>query len=724
MSRMSHVLGVFLAFSPLAALGGSADLQRVEPTTGKPAPDVVLAATFDFCLKDSTNGSVLRFNSTTGAYVVCGENGTFFEQGTGIVSTSGNTVRLSHTFGSWLQGNRQSVGATVNTATGQGQATVLGSNETGNLTRITISDPNVNDGDCSACNAQSAIREGVINSVVNETNSIGLGNSVTDVTFLQKFAFNPDFTGRLTTLTAAIGRNGAGSLAFQFAAYRDDNGKPGELTYLGPELHFATFPALPAIGIVHVNVDIPAAADVWVGVHWHPNTDPLYLPFSAEPDVTLSDVYFCEPGHACNDVTTVEQFKDLRGLYLSSDYEYPGLYASGGLVRYGDGNSTDIVSYKCGGAYLQVDLSAAGIRQLYSENFNDSRYPNTSFSHAFARINSVGPPGTGLDGIATTTYGTARFAAFSYIASSQLKFCTKPDDATDFLCHDVAGFHSGDCDYTRIAGIQAGFEISCANAPKDWIDRWQLKFDGSGWQQKAMNPVKATPSIGSPEFGFPWYAAQSTKLGIAYEYKTTAGLIQTQLVKDNTVVGTYTIDTDTPPPSFNPSFSSRMAGDCTRSGLCVFGRYDSKIASNVADMIDFRESPPDIKSWVLGPSPAGFGFGRAVSIAGRDEKALYSAFSTSSVSNQYKLQLDYVDLKAYQKFSLSFDYAVGAGNYPLALGREDAEWGLGHAKGVDSFYSLTGGCEPARVSGREPSGTPDQGTRIPCQNVLPVGLRF
>ena len=722
MSTMSHVLLISIALSPFAVAEEFPELQEFRSVGAEAAP-VLTATGFDFCLKDSTSGSMLRFNSTTGAYVVCGSDGTF-EQGVGTITTDATQVRLQHSFGSSPLGGRQSVVATVNTATRQGQASVLGSNEAGNVTRISINDPNVNDSDCSLCGSQAAIREGVVNSVVVPTSSIGLGNTVADVTFLQQFTFNPDFSGRLTTLTAAVARNGAGPLAFQFTAYGDNNGQPGTPIYLGPQLQFPTFPGLPAIGIVHVNLDIPPVAKLWVGVRWHPNTDPLYLPFSSNPDIPLSKVYFCEPGHACNAVTTNSQFSNLRGLYLSSDYEFPGLYASGGLVRYGSGNSTDILSYKCGGSYQQLDLSSIGLQHLYAENINDSRYPNTEFSHAFARITPVAPTGTGLDGIATSMYGTTRFAAFSYIASSQLKFCTKPDDATDFLCHILTGFHAGDCGYTRIAGIQAGFEISCANAPKDWIDRWQVKFDGSTWQQQAMNPVKATPSIGSPEFGFPWFAAQSTKLGIAYEYKTTAGLIQTQLVKDNTVVGTYTVDTDIPPPSFNPSFSSRMAGDCTRSGLCVFGRFDSKISSNVADMIDFRESPPDIKSWVLGPSPAGFGFGRAVNISGRDEKALYSSFTPSSISNQYRLQLDYVDLKAYQKFSLSFDYGVGAGNYPLSLGREGAEWGLGHPKGVDSFYSLTGGCEPARVGGRNPSGNPDAGTRIPCQNVLPIEFRF
>jgi hypothetical protein len=159
--------------------------------------------------------------------------------------------------------------------------------------------------------------------------------------------------------------------------------------------------------------------------------------------------------------------------------------------------------------------------------------------------------------------------------------------------------------------------------------------------------------------------------------------------------------------------------------LCVFGRYDSHTKSNIADMVDFRQSPPEIKSWSLGPSPSGFEFGRAVDLSGRKEIALYASYATSPVANQYRLQLDSIDLRAYVKSTLSYDFGAGPGKYPLAFSRERGEWGLGTREGIGSLYSLTTGCDPVRVGGRsDGTGSGTSSPPLPCEIVVPVHSRF
>ena len=693
------------------------------------APQIVARDTeFDYCLKDPNNASVLRFNSSTGAYAACGSDGTF-EQGVGVVTTQSNGITLSHTFQNPALNGLESIHATVNPATGLGQATLYGSKEgVGKFARFVINDPNVHDAsDCTTCPSRSAVTEGVIDSFIVPTSSIGFNsNPPTEVTFLQSYSLNTDFSGRISTLTAGIGRNGAGALSFQFVIYSDDHGEPGSPLYVGPLLHYTDFPALPTIGVVRQDIGLDTGPSFHVGVRWNPKTDPLYVPFGTNADAPLSKVFFCEPGQSsCDLITSISQFSQLRGLYFSLDYEYPGVHASGGLVRYQIGQPIDMISYKCDGSYdLIQTIKNYGLSRLYAENESNEFFPS-AYSNAFARTNLISTSdGTGLDGPAESSYAGMRYKALSYVTNHGLDYCTRPDDATDFVCHELAGYQPDTCGYTRIVGVKSGFELSCANAPADWIDRWFISYNGSSWQSQALNPVKGSPSIGSPEFGFNWYAAAGWKLGVAYEYKLTSGLIQTQLTQGNSVIGTYSIDTDDPPAGFNPDLASRMAGDCTRDGLCIFGRFDLHTKTNVADVIDFRETPPEIKSWVLGSSPSGLDFGRAVNINGRDGTALYGSYTPSPVANQFRLQIDYIDLKAYRKFTLGFDYAAGAGSYPITLSRAGGEWGLGLSKGVDLFYSFTAGCQPARVGGHSSgndSGAPHPG--FPCQNI-PLVQRF
>lgn len=733
----SLILSTVVPLLPAAALAAtfpSIEMVRADATRTvrlDSSPDLGDAATgFDFCLTDSTNGSRLRFNSTTGAYVVCGADGTF-EEGVGTVTTSGSTVTLSHAFGNRAFHGLESVHATVNTATAQGQAYLNASSESRPSFRpVTIDDPNINDnGDCSACASLTAVSEGTINLTDTPTHVFFLNTTQTQLNVLQKYKLNPDFDGTLTRLVGGIARNGAGPLSFQMVVYPDSNGVPGSTpVYVSPTFDYPSFPAFPTIGIVHQDLSLRVDPTFWAGVRYNPVSDPLYFPFDNAPTSPDTDVYGCGSG-PCQRITLSSVV--IRNLYLSADSKHTGLYQSGGFVRYGIPGTKEIVSDKCGdGSYEQINLGLNGISQLYSENgaASTSEFPPTDFSKAFARIRPVlDVNATGLDGKADTRYGTnQRFSAFSFIGNNDWNFCTRLSTTTDYDCHTIPGFVSGSGGYTRIAGVTNGLEASYGNSVADQINRVFLQYNGSSWTAQPLNPVTASPSIGNPEFGFNWFQARSFQLGVAYEYKKTDGAIEAQLLNGNSIIGKYAIDTDDPPAGFNPNLATQMGADCSRQGWCIFGRFDAHLQSNVADYIDFTESPPEIQHWVLGSAPQGFGFGRSVNINGRDQKALYASYSLSSTANQYRLQLDYIDLKSttYKNFSLGFDYTAAAGNFPLSIAREGGSFGLGQLRGVNTFYSLTESCDLPSFRGRG-TGTGSGGggePRIPCENLPPIDI--
>ena len=684
---------------------------------------------FDVCMKDPTNGSVLRFNSTTGAYVVCGSDGTF-EQGVGTITKAGSVTTLSHRFLNPAFDGLESVHASVDSATGHGTGHLNASSETTPSFNIaSIDDPNVNDnGDCSACESQSSVSEGVINLMKTPTHAFSLNTTQTQFNVLQKFTLNPDFDGNLTRLVGGISRNGAGPLSFQFVVYPNAGNQPGSSPlYVSDPFDYSDFPAFPAIGVVHANLNLKVDPTFWAGYRLNPVTNPAYFPFDDAPTTPDTDVYGCGSSPTCSKITLNGAV--IRTLFLSTDYKYNGQVQSGGLVRYLVPGTTDIVSDKCGGgAYEQINLGAFGVVQLYAENplASTSDFPPTDYSQAFARIRPIlDVDGTGLDGKASTRYGTnQRFSAFSFIGGNAWNFCTRLDTTTDYECHTIPGYAAGSGGYTRIAGVTNGFEVSYGNSIADQIFRTFVQYNGSGWTSQTLNPVTASPSIGNPEFGFNWYMARSFKLGVAYEYQKTSGAIEAQLLNGNTVVGKYAIDTDDPPAGFNPTLATRMGGDCSRFGWCAFGRYDAHLKSNVADYIDFTQSPPEIQHWVLGASPQGFGFGRAVTLNARDGKAIYGSYSTSATANQYRLQLDYIDLNTYKKLSLGYDDAVGTGSFPLSFAREGGSFGLGHARGVDTFYSLTESCRLPNFRGRNPGeGSGSTGEpKIPCENLPPIDI--
>jgi hypothetical protein len=706
-----------LPFDP--QLDGPVRYERVRPDAVMPSADAPTSG-FDFCMRDPNNGTVLRFNSETGAYIVCGSNG-FFEQGTGDITTANGATTLSHFFESPALNKLESVRATANPTTGQGTASINSSTDAGTSALLTITDPHMGSSDCSACSPESTINEGAINDYPDPTATFGFANSVTDVSVLQQFSFNDDFRGTITRLVAAVARQGSGPLAFQLEVRGDDNGVPGDLIYRGPSRHYSTYPALPTIGIVDENVRFRPGARLWAGIRWDPATDRVVVPHGTNADSPLEKVFFCEPGQACRSVTQIPQLAQLRSLPVSLDFRYGDL-ESGGYVPY-DFSPSDTLSEKCDGGYYRIDKTPYGLVQLYAEGGMTTSHSLVSYADAFARITPLPDHvGAGLDGVAETRYAGARYSAFSFTSGNRLSFCTRRFDETDYGCHVVPNFQADACQYTRIVGVTAGFELSCADQVHDWIDRFLIARNASGWTTQTLNPLTASPSIGSPVYGFNWYAASSWKLGVTYEYKTTSGEIQAQVANGNVFTGPYTIDHDLAPAGFNPALATGMALECSRLGRCVGGRYDAATQNNVADMIDFRESPPEIKSWLLGPAPPGFGFGRAINLNEREGTALYAGYGRSpNASNQFRLQLDFIDLDRYTKSTVARDYGAGTANYPLSLSRENGDWALSHAHGVDLYDSLSAGCRPDRIRGR--SAGPGDQTRIPCRDI-PLVNRF
>ena len=727
---LAAVLPAALPVSPAAAGSLPAEVVVGETLAIPLGSTPELGAAFDFCMKDPTSGSVLRFNSTTGAYVVCGSDGTF-EQGVGTITKSGSVTTLSHRFLNPSFNGLESVHASVDSATGHGTGRLNASSETRpSFTPVTIDDPNVGSNrDCSSCAAQSSVSEGAINLMSSPTHAFSLNTTQTEFNVLQKYTLNSDFDGNLTRLVGGLSRNGAGGLSFQMVVYPDAGNQPGSSPlYVSPTFDYSTFPAFPAIGVVHADLDLKIDSTFWAGYRLNPVTNPAYFPYDGATTTPDADVYGCAgTSGSCDKI--VLNGTAIRTLFLSADYKHNGLLQSGGLVRFVLTGTTDTVSDKCdGGSYEQVNLGPYGLVQLYAENplASVSTFPPTDYSQAFARIRRiVDTTGTGLDGKASTRYGTnQRFSAFSFVGGNSWNFCTRLDTTTDYECHAIPGYTAGSGGYTRIAGVTNGFEVSYGNSVADQIFRSFVQYNGSGWTSQTLNPVTASPSIGNPEFGFNWYMARSFKLGVAYEYQKTSGAIEAQLLNGNTVIGKYAVDTDDPPAGFNPNLATRMAGDCTRNGWCAFGRFDSHLKSNVADYIDFTESPPEIQHWVLGAGPQGFNFGRAVSIDARDGKALYGSYSTSSIANQYRLQLDYIDLGTYKRSTLAYDDAAGTGYFPLSLARERGSYGLGLSRGVDTFYSLTENCRLPNFRGRNPGeGSGSQGEpKIPCENLPPIDI--
>ncbi|HET7452997.1 MAG TPA: hypothetical protein VFL12_09670 [Thermoanaerobaculia bacterium] len=690
---------------------------RMTPDEGI-AREAVSTSGFDFCLRDSQNGAVLRFNASTGAYVVCGPDG-FFEQGVGTISTHNGVTTLSHSFSSPALKGLESVHATVNTTTQQGSATVNSRDEQhGTYGRIFITATNVGSADCGSCDARTAINEGFLNSFPIPATTVGSGTSATNVTVLQQFSLNSDFDGQIRRLVAGIGRQGAGPLSFRFRVYSDDNGLPGDSLYESPTISYSDFPALPTIGVVSLEARIRAGFRFWAGLNWNPSTDPLYLPLGTNPDSPSSKIAFC--GSSCDLLTSISQFDNARSLYLSADYDTNWL-ASGGVVPY-QVLPMDTLSQKCDGAYYRFDSNGSQLIQLYAENGPGTSIVPSSYNNASARITPVAAGQIrGLDGVAETWYNGTRFSAFSYTDGINLKYCTRPADATDFVCHGVSDFPGGG-GYTRIAMVKNGFELSYGNALGDRIYRWSITNGVTGWQSQPLNPLLG--QIGNPEFGFPWYAAASSKVGVAYEYQTSSGLPQVQLTQGNLFYGPFSLGTDVPPQGFNPALASRMAGDCSREGLCVFGRFQTVSQKNLVDMVDFRGSlaDPEIRTWQIGTGLRGLQFGRAVSLRERDSTALYASYSPSSLPNQYRLQLDGIDLAKYTKFTMSYEFGAGGGSYPLSLSREDGEWGLAHKFGIGLLYNREAGCEPSRIRGHESGGTPEPAPTKPCE--IPLLSKF
>ena len=215
---------------------------------------------------------------------------------------------------------------------------------------------------------------------------------------------------------------------------------------MSPTFQYPSFPAFPIIGIVHADLKLKVDPTFWAGFRLNPVSNPAHFPFDSASTSPDTDVYGCGSG-PCQRITLSSVV--IRNLYLSADSKYPGLYQSGGFVRYGIPGTKEILSDKCGdGSYEQINLTPTGISQLYSENgavSATSEFPPTDFSKAFARIRPIlDVNGTGLDGKADTRYGTnQRFSAFSFIGNNDWNFCTRLTTSTDYDCHTIPGFVSG-----------------------------------------------------------------------------------------------------------------------------------------------------------------------------------------------------------------------------------------------------------------------------------------
>jgi len=674
---------------------------------------------FDVCLN---HAGIFRANLTTGAYAACGTNGVF-EQGVADVTVQGGTATIVHPFASPAFQGLESLHASVNMTTGGGTATLNARDEQhGTFPLVSISATSGST-DCSACPTQTAINEGALNSFPLPTNTLGFGPTTTDVTVLQQFSLNPDFSGLITRLVMGIGRQGAGPLSFQLMVLSDQNGSPGTPLYTSPTLSYSDFPSLPTIGVVGFNVRLVAGFRFWAGIHWNPSTDPIDLPYGTNSDSPLSKIAYCEPGHPCGLVTSLSGFANARSLYLSADFRSNWL-ASGGTVEYGN-QPMEILSQKCDGSYYRLDYDGAVLSQLYAENGPGTSFAPADYDNAFARITPIlSGQIHGLDGIAETRYNGVRYSALSFTEGANIQFCTRPRDSTNFLCHTVPDF-PGNGSFTRIAGVTNGYELSYGNATEDRIYRWAITHGPTAWNADPLLPLLG--AIGTPEFGFPWYAVASSKIGVAYIYETSSGLPQIQLVNGEVFNGPFSLGTDVPPAGFNPNLASRMAADCSRDGLCVFGRYQTVSGKNLVDLVDFRGSAfdPDITTWAIGSGPAGLRFGRAVNLRERDGTALYASYTTSPTPNQYRLQLDGINFAKYTKFTVADDFGAGTGNFPLSLSRADGEWGLANRFGIDLLYKWDVGCEPAgRLRGHGSATGTTGGTRAPIPCETPIVARF
>ena len=499
--------GNALATDADRTMGSSVKLEIERPTDLR----AQAGSGFDFCLQDDATGAVLQFNSTTGQYVICALGGSFFEQGIGVVTTVGSVTTLTHTLRDRSFNGFQTVTASVNSSTNQGQAEIKASDENqGTFTLVSISDSNIkNNTSCATCLQLTAPVEGGINYTgTGLTQALGGNSTLTDYLVLQRYPLNSNFTGQATRPSAVIGRNGgAGNLSYRWAVYNDNNGTPGSQIYSSSPISLPGISGLPSTYLVNDLVNLPTQATYWAGLRWNPSTDPLYLPFDTNPDSPKTSVYVCSPIGSCDPLTGISGFSDVRNIDISLDWKYPTQYESTGLVRFGNGQSENIISCRSSCSYSQINLQPNRLVYLMAENGTGESFPPTNYSNAFARILEYDVPNLiGIDGFSDFKYGTIRIAGFSYSNGSDLFFGTRPEGVTNFVFHTLPGIPLGTYNYTRLAGISNGFEYSAANGPADRINRWSLQYGTSGWITTALDPIN---QIYGPDFGGPWYKAAS-----------------------------------------------------------------------------------------------------------------------------------------------------------------------------------------------------------------------
>jgi hypothetical protein len=732
MSNPRIVVGMLLAcfVSAGTAFGAAAPAVVAVPDSEElPAGQLQgVVSGFDLCAKNSS--SIFRLNSQVGLYVLYhyeGQKLSLLEQGLGSVTASGNMISFRHSLMSIP--DFDTIQATFDTGANSAHVDVFGADEAhgGTVPKFAIEDLQVsNDSVCAQYGAYSALNEGVVRYYQSPSGgAVGASDSLTDATILQHYKLNDNFSGYLTRLTFLYaGKTGTPSKALGFfpVVYSDDNGKPGSRLYLGGEIRYSDVPSNPSGFVVQQRLRLHVSNNFWVGGKYDPQTDPLYFNFSSNTASPRVDVALCDPTGPCAVVNGPNSsFPQIRNLYQSVDFAFDNGAGSVGftpITLYG--NSTDVVSSKCRGAYIRVDNTANGLYSTYTEGGSPG-LTETGYDNAWARVTYLGDAGAvGLSGGKSTYAGGKSIFGLSYTIGSSLKFCSRPEQYIDWTCRTTPGYAPGTGAYTRIVPITAGFELSYGNKTADRIDRYQWSLNGSTWAAQTLNPVVSSSGIVNPEFGGAWHAAVSYKVGdsfrIGYEYKNTQGSVEFHSFGGNQDLGTIHIATDTL-NGFNPSEASQWTGACSW-GMCTMGRFETKTGNNIIDVLDFNHSTPSVESYTLGKGVKGVGYGRAAVLFGTN--AAYANFESTSTPGQVRLQLTNFHLDTEHKDSLSYDYAASGTKYPLSLAFGDGDLSLSHTFGVSLFRQDAGGCTILPVLGR---GIDNNALGGPCDSIAIVGGR-
>jgi hypothetical protein len=720
---------VLLTLTLSGAASGAGPAPVVLPAgSARPGPaalDSRVAEVPESCVADANN--VFNVDPNTGKYVLYHYDAsklTMLEQGTGQITMSGSVLELSHKLAS-IEGF-ETLHAAVDTAANTGHVSVYGADEAhgGSYERFAIDDANITGHDfCATYSMRPTLNEGVLRYIGSSTSgAVGAVSTLKKATLLQRYSLNSGFDGGLLRMTFGISvhtGDPSRDLAFTPVVYSDVNGKPGNILYRGDQIQGSNVPAYPGGYLFQQRLNLKVADSFWVGYEHDPQTDPVFSPYGSDPSSARADIALCDDSGVCSIFNQPgSQYASVRNLLQSVDWEFSDGFGSKGFTLYDLFSGSDILSSKCRSAYIRIDNGSTGIYSLYSEGGSGGLAVG-GYENAFARITRIGEPGaTGFDGGKFSSYSGTPVYAFSYTLEPNVKFCTRRIDFIDWTCQNVPGYAPGSGGYTRTVPIESGFELSWGNGPKDWIDRVRMNMGSSGWTAQTLPPVTSTSGIVNSQYGGPWYAAATYRIGdsyrTAYEYKNVQGKVELKYFDGDQALGTVHIAEDVQ-NGFGVGEASRMAASCSW-GRCLVGRYETKTGNNVVDFIDFTGSSPSVESYSLGAGLKGIGFGRAAYLRGNS--AYYADYTTSPTVGQVRLQLTTLNLDTDLKLSASYDYATSGGDFPLSLSYDDGDLALGHRKGVDTYTRDAGGCMILPVFNRM-----EGGLGAPCNDTATVGGR-